>query len=501
MQLSQEEFSRLGAIYFSHYGSLARLLVDTDRGPEAWYILETARASALRSMVSQRDTTPDAIPAGLWYSKARAERRIARIEGRLAGLDPIAQQERLLRYRAQLSEAEGQLDAIMVSIREAAPRYAEFSTPEALDLAQLRQSIGAGTIVLSYTVGSSDSRLLLVGAAADGGPEIRADFIPAGEGELSRRVGALNAFIARGKVVADVDPALLTQATALFELLVGPAFDAVAGADRVLIVPDGPLVDLSFAALVLPGNPARFLGHWKPLFVNPSASVFVELKARRQSRDDRPSRIAVFGDPHYARRGDVDERVVLQPLPGSRDEVRFIETLFGDRTVVFLGEAATEGNLREHSRGVGVLHCAVHAITDTQLPMDSALYFSLPERVVGPQNDGALRAWEVVDTIDTDAELVVLSACKSGHGRALAGEGIIGLARAFHYAGARTLVVSQWAVSDRSTAEFMAWFYSYLKAGASAAEALRLAQQATAVSSGMAHPYHWASFQVRGDWW
>jgi CHAT domain-containing protein len=112
-----------------------------------------------------------------------------------------------------------------------------------------------------------------------------------------------------------------------------------------------------------------------------------------------------------------------------------------------------------------------------------------------------LTAWEVVDTLDTRADVVVLSACSTARGRAVPGEGVIGLARAFQIAGARTLVVSQWAIPDRSTAKLMERFYVSLQRGESTAEALRVAQlQVSDSDPGLAHPFHWASFQVRGDW-
>jgi CHAT domain-containing protein len=133
--------------------------------------------------------------------------------------------------------------------------------------------------------------------------------------------------------------------------------------------------------------------------------------------------------------------------------------------------------------------------------MESALYFSLPEETAPGDEDGVLTAWEIVDSLTTDADLVVLSACRTARGRVIPGEGTIGLARAFQVAGARTLVASQWDVDDRSTAELMTAFYANLEAGASTVEALRRARlQLAAEHPELAHPFHWASFEVRGDW-
>ncbi len=96
--------------------------------------------------------------------------------------------------------------------------------------------------------------------------------------------------------------------------------------------------------------------------------------------------------------------------------------------------------------------------------------------------------------------MVVLSSCSSARGQVVSGEGIIGLARAFHVAGARTLIASQWEIPDRATAQLMTHFYERLAEGQSTVDALFHAQQTLAADPRFAHPYNWASFQIRGDW-
>ena len=99
-----------------------------------------------------------------------------------------------------------------------------------------------------------------------------------------------------------------------------------------------------------------------------------------------------------------------------------------------------------------------------------------------------------------DADLVTLSACDTGLGKILGGEGMMGLTRAFQYAGARSVLASLWSVGDRSTGELMKRFYGYLKAGQSKAEALRSAQLDLLRGSEFSHPFHWAGFELVGDW-
>lgn len=500
MQISDEERSRFGARYYNYYGSLARLFVDEGRGVEAWDILERARAVALRKMVARRGAAPTTIPSELWFEKNRLDRRVARIEGRIARIDPIADEGLLHRYREQLDSAESQLATVMEEIREAAPRFSAFSSPEALTYRDTIQALEPGTVVISYSLGEERSMALVVAAGGEGEPEVQAFPIPMGAAELSRRLNIFHSFISRGQSVTEEDPAFITQARKLFNLLVGPAFEAIAQAERVLIIPDGPLVDLPFAALVLPRESVEYLGHFKPLFFNSSTSVFVGIKELRGNGSGGETTVVAFGDPDYPPQAPLVERYRLDPLPGSRVEVESIERLFGSRATTHLGVAATEDAFKNVGGGARVMHCALHAVSDPRFPMESALFFSIPEDSGQGAQDGVLWAWEVADELDIHAEVVVLSACSTARGRAVEGEGVFGLARAFQYAGVSTLVASQWEIPDRSTAELMAGFYAGLERGLSTSEALRVAQLQTASEPATAHPFHWASFQVRGDW-
>ena len=108
--------------------------------------------------------------------------------------------------------------------------------------------------------------------------------------------------------------------------------------------------------------------------------------------------------------------------------------------------------------------------------------------------------WEIYEHVRLDADLVTLSACGTGLGKVLGGEGLLGLTRAFQYAGARSVLASLWSVSDESTGELMKRFYGYLKEGRSKAEALRSAQLDLLRRSEYSHPFHWAGFQLVGDW-
>jgi CHAT domain-containing protein len=187
--------------------------------------------------------------------------------------------------------------------------------------------------------------------------------------------------------------------------------------------------------------------------------------------------------------------VKLDPLPGTREEIREIAELFAGAEV-YLGEEATEERAKQASPHADLLHFASHGLIDERFPLDSALALTIPVQLQEGRDNGLLQAWEIFENLRLDAHLVTLSACDTALGKEMGGEGILGLTRAFQFAGARSVVASLWNVSDASTAVLMKRFYTYLRQGKTKDEALRAAQLDLILS----HPYHWAGFSLYGDW-
>jgi CHAT domain-containing protein len=152
--------------------------------------------------------------------------------------------------------------------------------------------------------------------------------------------------------------------------------------------------------------------------------------------------------------------------------------------------------------GADVIHLATHGSFDREQGTESAVLLAAGPRAANPPDpgsDGRLRAWEIMSQLRLRAELVVLSACETGRGRVMRGEGIVGLVRALQYAGARSIVASQWAVADASTATLMQRFHEGFRAGLPKDEALRRAMGAVRQDARTAHPYFWAPFFLTGD--
>jgi len=194
----------------------------------------------------------------------------------------------------------------------------------------------------------------------------------------------------------------------------------------------------------------------------------------------------------------------LAPLPETADEVRRVGARLGaDPASILLGPAASEANLRRQALGeYNVLYFATHGLLPGELRCESEPGLALsPSASASTDDDGLLDASEVA-SLSLNAELVVLSACNTaaGGGR-FGGEALSGLAEAFFYAGARTLIASHWQVPSVATARLMTDLFDHTgpRLTGGIAESLRQAQLTIAGDAATAHPYYWAAFTVIGD--
>jgi CHAT domain-containing protein len=300
----------------------------------------------------------------------------------------------------------------------------------------------------------------------------------------------------------------------LFDVLFGDGFREISDASNLVIVPDGILFYLPFEALPLP-DAKQLLVNLVSVKYAASATVFAQLSEMRDSLRP-PLDLLAFGDPTFDKKKsarvlaenavrstgilvrsleDIGHRI--EPLPSTRREVYDIASQYSkDKVKLFLSDNATEARMKyENLRQFRFIHFATHGVLDEQVPSRSGLLLSFTN---DSTEDGLLQMNEILN-LEMNAELVVLSACETGLGKLFKGEGMVGLTRAFHYAGARTLIVSLWKVADVSTAELMSGLYSNLVKSRSPEQALREAKLKTLQSPVQLwrHPYHWAGFVVQ----
>jgi CHAT domain-containing protein len=334
-------------------------------------------------------------------------------------------------------------------------------------------------------------------------------------------------------------------AAALSDMLLGSVAPLL-GRKRLLIIADGVLQYLPFAALPVPSETFRAgrNGRRPPLIVEheivslPSASTLAALRRDFAGRRPAQKGIAVLADPVFDKDDqrvnlhqesgrteaptggdsglkdkseveraledvtDQEGRVRLQRLWGTRLEAQAIDKIApAHATLLALDFAAN----RETATNVAlsqfrIVHFATHTFIDNVHPELSGIVLSLVDKDGRPQ-DGFLRANEIFN-LKLPAELVVLSGCRTGLGKEVRGEGLIGLTRGFMYAGTTRVVVSSWSINDKATAELMSAFYRKMLGTEhlSPAAALRAAQIEMWSNSRWQAPYFWATFTLQGEW-
>ena len=293
-----------------------------------------------------------------------------------------------------------------------------------------------------------------------------------------------------------------------------------------MTIPTGPLISLPLQVLVTRPPPrvlnynytgVRWLGAQHALTLAPSVRAFVDLRdtARPSSAPNTfvgfgdfvpledPAELLVRRDLPEVCRTDIERLKSLGRLPETEDELRSIAGSLGVGSGnLILAEAFSEDKLRTTPlNDYRVLYFATHGLLPGELDCwsEPSLLVS-PSPNGGPTDDGLLEASEIIN-LNLDAELVVLSACNTGgEGGEGGGESLTGLARAFFYAGARSLLVSHWAVDSFATVDLMSDAFSGLAGqDLTTAEALRQSQLAMMRDGTYSHPYYWGAFTVVGD--
>ncbi len=350
--------------------------------------------------------------------------------------------------------------------------------------------------------------------------------------------------------IAQADSQLLEASGELSQMVLGPVASEL-GTKRLVVVADGALQYVPFGALQKPSvvsgqlsaaknsrtiNGRLTVPTYRPLVVDheiislPSASSLAVQRMGLANRKPRRNAVAVIADPVFS---VSDERLkasvrIVEPsgTPTAGASTRMIEHLADDsgklviRRLPFTRQEAEQilavaprvSNLKaldfKANRATAIsgelskyryVHFATHGYLDSERPDLSAVVLSLVDEQGKPQ-DGFLRALEIYN-LNLPAELVVLSACQTGLGKEIKGEGLVGLTRGFMYAGAARVVVSLWNVNDKATADLMTKFYEkMLKQGERPAAALRAAQVEMWKQKQWQSPYYWAAFTMQGEW-
>ncbi len=481
-----------------------------DRVERAFVTSERARARAhldavARSQLGDLAATLPISPA-LVRDRDEAEARIKRLT------------QALLRNRSRADLAERHRDALWAledikeTIDRANPLLARISLPDPANLEQVRaELLDDETLLLSYFM--TDQQVFLF-AIDEGSAELKV---------LDDSAEDIDSVVRRYRkrflLASDADLAELKKASqSLYKKLIGPVAGQLEGKRKVIVVPHGALSSLPFESLVDPGG--KFLVESHDIAYSLSATLGVAL-AKREPKSEAQRRAFVgLGDPVYdwaafrggrpegralaATRGlelwtaadDQKEEQArgLERLPGTAKELRAIARLFGSDQKIYLRAQATEEVVKKGAlKGHRIVHIASHGLM--------AAHYQALALTLNPNasEDGFLMNSEIAE-LDLDADLVVLSACRTGSARQRSAEPVAGLALALRAAGAREVVLSLWSVDDDATADLMQKFYRPLvKDGADYGHSLSAAKRLMIEEGKWARPFFWAAFVLHGN--
>lgn len=515
------------------------------RGAFAGKALEVSERSRARSLLELLTESSANIRTGADRNQIEREKKLRNqiatiIEHREQLLKIITPPEEIKKLSREIDALTMELDRLETLIRTESPHYAALTQPQPLSLGEIQQLLDNDSLLLEYALGNEQSYLWAMTRT-----DLKSYRLP-GRREIEGIARKMYDLLSGKNSVSELttqqrEDLYWRQADQLSRIVLQPLLDHPTK-KHLVIVADGALQYIPFAALRWPvAAKHRKDGNNQssrvPLIANgydvsylPSASSLAVLRREMKGRAPAPRTIAVLADPVY----DADDLRVIGGVAQKNDATTNQAKAFGQpasagnttrdglnlRRLHFSGQEAsaieeittpTERLVArgfEASRSLAVspelsryriIHFATHGQLDLDTPELSAIVLSRVDAQGKPQ-DGSLRLGDIYN-LNLRAELVVLSACETGLGKEIRGEGLVGLTRGFMYAGAARVIASLWKVEDRSTALLMKRFYRYLLRDClSPAESLKQAQLDLLKDEQWHAPWSWAPFVLQGEW-
>ncbi|MEG4249975.1 CHAT domain-containing protein [Microcoleus sp. Pol10D4] len=527
-ELRQSYFAR-NQDYYQFYIDLLMQLhqKNPDKGydAQAFHASERARARSLLELLSEASANiRQGVDPQLLAEEQNLQQQLSDFQTRKYQI-VIARstQEAVDEIQQKIDTVLKQLAQIEAKIRASSPRYAALKYPEPLNLQQIQQQVlDDNTLLLEYSLGEERSYLWAVTKTSFTSYELPSRTEIEATGKNFRDTLT--------KETTRTVPQMVAESAGLLSQMILAPVASELGNKRLLIVADGALQYIPFSALTLEKSEVPLIV--KHEIVNlPSASTLAILRRDMATRQPAPKAIALFADPVFSsdderlkgtsispvtknqtvenlpveaqqlQRSASEANIYWTRLPFSRTEAEQILALVPDdlekQALDFTANrtTATNPDLSQYR----IVHFATHGFANSKHPELSGLVLSLVDEK-GTLQNGYLRLNDIFN-LNLPAELVVLSACQTGLGKDIKGEGLVGLTRGFMYAGAPRVVVSLWSVEDQVTSELMTRFYKkMLQDKLAPAAALRAAQIEVLQLPEWQSPYYWAAFGLQGEW-
>ena len=528
----------------------------------AFQMSERARARSLLEALNEAnaDIRQGVDPALLTSERTLQQRLNAAAERQTRILSGKHTEEQTVRLQKEIDALTSEYQQVESRVRQSSPRYAALTQPVPLTISEIQRNVlDADTALLEYALGEDRSYLWVVT------PKAVESFELPKRAEIETSVRRVVELLGDGKrwvTNPTIDAVYAMASDELSRMLLPPELMSELKAKRLVIVGDRALQYLPFGALPGPTSKAHIphqrqtTADRQPLIANyeivslPSASALAVLRRETANRPLPTKSIAVLADPVFAATDErvraavaqnhqvtngqsvnatrevsfdqsIKSRALLRAFElgssdsnsGAPEELKIARlpfTRFEAEGIIGAApsnqslkatdfranlETATSAELAQYR----FVHFATHGILNSEHPELSGIVLSLVNER-GQPTDGFLRLNEIYN-LRLSADLVVLSACQTGLGKEIRGEGLVGLTRGFMYAGARSVVASLWKVDDRATAELMKRFYlGMLRDNLPPAAALRVAKVEMWKQKRWSAPFYWAAFELQGEW-
>lgn len=456
----------------------------------AFNIIEQSNNTFLYEAIAEENSSDNlGLPIEILQRKSKLQDSITILHKKLESfpIDIRTQSKAYANNLSMLNAYKNDLYAIIKKIEIEHPKYFEsiYKLPE-VSLDNIQSQLNDGEVILSYFNGNNEVFGLFVTSNSQ-------ELIALGKSEKIEF--AISDFLNTLKNKSSTSP-YLNASKYLHKLLLSP-FD-LSKNSSISIIADDVLSLLPFEILIDEHtNLPMLLSH--TITYQYSNTLKINASAKRKGKGSL-AMAPIFEDknqPLFAQNLNLDDRYrsEVSYLPETKEEVNSIYNLLkGD---VFIGKSASETQFKSKAPQKALLHLATHGFVDNENPDFSRLYFNTE---IDSINDGLLYAHEIVN-MDLSADLVTLSACNTGTGKILNGEGISSLGRAFAYANCPNQLISLWPANDKSTTQLMTYYYTNLKNGMGKSSALTQAKREYLSSAPeiFKHPYYWAGFVYYGQ--
>ncbi len=474
---------------------LHELEPDKNYNLQAYDYMEQAKARAfLDSLELSKIDISSHVDFKLLSQEKELEKDITKVYNLL--LDGKLASEEKNKLKETLDNLENQLEALKLKIRTENSAYAELIFPTAVPMEEVQKKLlDNKTAFFAYSVGKRSSYAFVLTKT-----ELKIFKIPSKENLQNMVSNYL-------KIITDKNNQDFSLGYQLFIQLVMPGINA--NIENIIFVPGDILNFLPFETLITQKGMNRWLIEDYTVTYVPSISSLHELIDRKKTNGSkRRMELLALGDPYFGsleteENGDdilqgffSTNTFNLYRLEYSGIEIERIGALFSEnKRTILQRESASEDQLKNTQlEDYKILHFATHSLIDNKNNERSTIVLSLDNDT---KEDGLLQMREIYN-LKLNSDLVTLSACQTGLGQFIKGEGIQGINRAFFYAGASSVLMSLWAVNDQATYQLMERFYTHLRSSDTIMKALRKAKLEMIKSGTLSHPYYWAGFIISG---